>query len=165
MIIITILSILTIIGDISLVAYVFFLVFMRKKTQVLVKKHGLWLAFLVALTATLGSLYFSEILGYEPCRLCWFQRILMYPQVLLLGLALSYRDRKIGRYVVPLSVIGACISIYHYVIQRTGPLVCNVGVPCTSQYTFNYGYITIPMMALTAFLMIIASQGSIWRLS
>jgi disulfide bond formation protein DsbB len=123
-----------------------------------ITKRALFLAFIVAIVATLGSLYYSEIAGYEPCRLCWFQRIFMYPLVILLGVALIKKAHDIAHYVIPMSLIGAGISIHHYIIQRlvyASSCSAEATVPCTVKYTFTYGYITIPMMALTGFIMVI----------
>ena len=125
-----------------------------------IKKHALALAFIVALTATLGSLFYSEVAGYTPCKLCWFERIFMYSQVVLLGVALWKGDRKVFQYAIPFSIVGGLLAAYQYVEQvlQTSITMCAVGpdaVPCTTTYTFHYGYITIPMMALTAFILII----------
>lgn len=125
------------------------------------KDYGIYLAWLVALVATAGSLYLSEVLHYEPCRLCWFQRIFMYPQVILLGIAAYKNDRQIIPYVLPLSIIGGSISIYHYSEQKIPTLAkllpCKVGVPCNVDYLGQgwLGFITIPFMALVAFVLIV----------
>ena len=120
------------------------------------EKNALLFAFLVALLATSASLFYSEVAGYEPCKLCWFQRIFMYPQVILLGIALIKKD-KIGGYIIPLNIIGGCISLYHYYIQRMSSAgVCAVdGISCNAQYFYYYGFITMPMMALVAFVLIL----------
>lgn len=73
----------------------------------------------VSFIATLGSLYLSEIMKYEPCTLCWYQRILMYPLVLLLGTAIIRKDYRIGIYSLTLAIIGACIAAYHYSLQKS----------------------------------------------
>src|SRR5699024_12759208 len=80
-----------------------------------------------ALLATGGSLYYSEILDYPPCELCWFQRIFMYPLVIIYGTALIKKDIKIALSEVFLSEIGLCISIYHYELQKVTKLQDNVG--------------------------------------
>src|SRR3989344_4212273 len=119
------------------------------------KKNSLLLAFIVSLTATLGSLFYSEILGYTPCKLCWFQRIFMYPLPIIFGMALKNKDFKIKRYTIPLAIIGALIAAYHYsmqIFQFTTACGANSEVPCNIVYSFELGYITIPMMALTAFI-------------
>ena len=78
---------------------------------------GLWLAFLVAATATAGSLYFSEVADFVPCQLCWFQRIAMYPLAVILLVAAIRRDRSVRWYVGPIAVIGGLVSTYHYLIE------------------------------------------------
>ncbi|MEK0313036.1 disulfide oxidoreductase [Cohnella sp. 56] len=118
----------------------------------------LYLAWVVSLVATGGSLFMSEILEFAPCKLCWLQRIFMYPLVLLLGRAAIRGDRRIVGYVMPLVIIGGCISLYHYGEQKVpgmaSILPCTVGVPCDEDYLDWFGVITIPLMALVAFVMI-----------
>lgn len=114
--------------------------------------------FIVSIIATIGSLMYSEIAGFEPCKLCWFQRIFMYPQVLILGLAIWKRDSGAILYGLFLSIVGALIALYHYLLQlgvfESAPCSAT-GVSCDKVYSFYYGYITIPMMALSAFALII----------
>ncbi len=120
--------------------------------------YALILAFAVALTSTLGSLFLSEVAKYQPCLLCWYQRILMYPQAILLYLAILRKEIVIKPYLIALSVVGGMISTYHYIIQlfpAAEILPCNsTGVSCTQGH-FYYGFISIPFMALTGFLLII----------
>lgn len=119
----------------------------------------LWSAFVVALTATLGSLYLSEIADFVPCTLCWYQRIAMYPLVPLLGIAAWRKDHSIDLYAAVLAVAGALIAAYHYLIQSFPSLdsgSCNPLVPCTAAYIRQFDFITIPYMALSAFLLILA---------
>ncbi|MBI2135056.1 disulfide bond formation protein B [Candidatus Woesearchaeota archaeon] len=162
-----VLSALTLISDIIIVIlFIYFLYrfILRNKIEFienflgLLKKYALVFAFIVALAATLGSLFYSEVMGYEPCKLCWLQRIFMYPLVVLFGMALAKNDRKIADYSIALAIIGAPISLYHYFLQ-TGVFAATCGidssVPCTIKHTVAYGYITIPMMALTAFILIL----------
>jgi disulfide bond formation protein DsbB len=116
-------------------------------------------AAIVALLAMAGSLYFSEIAHYTPCVLCWYQRIAMYPLVLLLGIAAIRRDVGIRVYAIPLASIGAVIATYHYllewgVVPDSG--ACVVGIPCTQVWFRQFGFISLPFLALTAFLLIIA---------
>jgi disulfide bond formation protein DsbB len=115
-------------------------------------------AWVISLIATLGSLYFSEVMKFIPCDLCWFQRIFMYPQVILLGLAAIRKEYGIARYSLTLSVIGGTISLYHYLLQKVPffqehAISCG-RIPCTGQYINWLGFITIPFLALTAFLLI-----------
>lgn len=116
----------------------------------------LYLAWIVSIAATLGSLFLSDILGYDPCKLCWFQRIFMYPLTIILGIAAFRGDRTIGVYVLPLSVIGGLFSIIHYSEQKFGFFrsVCQVGIPCTKIDLEWFGFVTIPFLALIAFALI-----------
>ncbi|MFS0785565.1 disulfide oxidoreductase [Shouchella sp. 1P09AA] len=118
----------------------------------------LYLAWVVSLTATLGSLYFSEIRGYVPCEMCWYQRILMYPLAVFLGIAAYAGDVSIRKYVLPLSLMGMVVSGYHYLIQKVPSLApltpCTEGVPCNIQYINWFGFISIPFLALLAFSLI-----------
>ncbi|MFU8773304.1 MAG: disulfide oxidoreductase, partial [Anaerolineales bacterium] len=114
-------------------------------------------AFLVALTATLGSLYFSEIANFVPCVLCWYQRILMYPLVIIILVGWIEQDEFLPKYVLPLSIGGILLSSYHYTVQLGlfgSDAVCAVGVPCFIRYINWAGFITIPFLALVAFTMI-----------
>jgi disulfide bond formation protein DsbB len=118
---------------------------------------GLWLALAVALVCTLGSLYFSEVAHFTPCRLCWFQRIAMYPLVPLLGLAAWRRDAGIRPYALVLVTLGAAVSSWHVLIERFPTLEgasCDPTAPCTAIWVDTFGYLTIPTMALSGFLLI-----------
>ncbi|MMZ59720.1 Disulfide bond formation protein C [compost metagenome] len=123
------------------------------------RDYGIYLAWIISIVATGGSLYLSEIMLFEPCKLCWFQRILMYPQVVLLGIAAFRNDRSIISYVLPLSFIGGTISVYHYAEQKIPALSkltpCKVGIPCNFDYLNWWGFVTIPLLALIAFILII----------
>lgn len=120
--------------------------------------YELWAAFVVAAIATGGSLFFSEIAGFVPCDLCWFQRICMYPLSILTLFAASHNDHRFARYLIPLPVVGACVSIYHLLVEnhvvRT-PQACRVGAGCAVKWINEFGYITIPTLALTGFLLLI----------
>jgi disulfide bond formation protein DsbB len=123
------------------------------------KKHGIAVAFIVALLATLGSLAYSDIIGYEPCKLCWLQRIFMYPLVILMGVALWRKDSWMKLYGIILSVIGGAIALFHYTGQiGLTPLPCSAvgySASCAQRFVMEFGYITIPMMAFSAFLLIV----------
>ncbi len=113
----------------------------------------------VATVATLGSLYFSEVAGYTPCLLCWYQRIAMYPLALVLLIATVRNDRDVRPYALPLAGIGAAIAAYHYQLQvfpDQSAVSCDASAPCTARFLNEFGYITIPMLALTAFAAVIA---------
>lgn len=123
------------------------------------KQLFLYFSWIVSVVATLGSLYFSEIRGFIPCELCWYQRILMYPLALMLGIASFNSDSTVKKYVLPMAVIGWFISLFHYIQQKipdfAGIKPCTSGVPCNMQYINWFGFITIPFLALTAFTLII----------
>lgn len=123
------------------------------------KQLFLYFSWIVSVVATLGSLYFSEIRGFIPCELCWYQRILMYPLALMLGIASFYSDITVKKYVLPMTVIGWFISLFHYMQQKVPGFAaikpCTSGVPCNTQYINWFGFITIPFLALTSFTLII----------
>lgn len=115
------------------------------------------IALLAAWIAMCGSLFFSEVMNWPPCLLCWYQRILMYPLTLVLAIGIFRNDRKVHLYVLPFSIIGAGVSLYHYLLIKTTwfpPPPCTNGVPCNVDYIDWLGFINIPFMALTAFLII-----------
>lgn len=119
---------------------------------------ALYFAWLISLVATGGSLYFSDVMGFVPCALCWYQRVLMYPLVLLLGIASYRQDKTVVVYALPFSVLGAGTALYHYLTQKIpgfgGIRACASGIPCTHAYINWLGFITIPFLALLAFVMI-----------
>jgi disulfide bond formation protein DsbB len=117
--------------------------------------NALWIAWGVAALATAGSMFFSEVSHFVPCRLCWFQRIAMYPLavVLLVG-ALRKEARTTFWYAFVMPLVGAGVSIYHLYIEahpEAESAGCKIGVPCSVKWVDEFGYVTLPMMALTAF--------------
>ncbi len=110
-----------------------------------------------AILSTVGSLIYSDVIGFEPCKLCWFQRIFMYPQVIVLGMALKLRHGMIKVYGLVLSVIGGIIALYHYLGQLgVASLPCSAvgySASCATKFVLQFGYITIPLMAFSAFLL------------
>jgi disulfide bond formation protein DsbB len=122
---------------------------------------ALLLAWVAALIATIGSLYFSEVLHYIPCTLCWYQRIFMYPLAIILGVAFYQNDKGVSKYALPLSIVGMVISGYHTVLQKVPYFqqfeMCSSGVPCSKDYINWLGFITIPMLAFIAFTIITIS--------
>jgi disulfide bond formation protein DsbB len=120
----------------------------------------LWAAFVVAAIATGGSLFFSQIANFPPCELCWFQRICMYP-LSILTLEMAWRsDNRAARYLFPLPIVGACVSIYHLLIENSvikEPNQCLQSAPggCAVKWINEFGYMTIPTLALTGFLLLI----------
>lgn len=130
------------------------------------RENGMHLSWLLALIATLGSLYFSEIMHFIPCKLCWYQRILMYPLVVILGIASVRRDYRLTIYVLPLTIWGACISVYHVLLQsgvfHESATSCGP-IPCDVDYLNWLGFITIPMLAGAAFILITILQYLTYR--
>lgn len=115
----------------------------------------IWMAWIVALTATLGSLFFSEVADFIPCRLCWFQRIAMYPMAVLLVIGALRRDvRGVALYALPFPILGALVSAYHIYIENhpeAETAGCTIGAPCSTKWIDEFGYVTIPTLAITAF--------------
>jgi disulfide bond formation protein DsbB len=131
---------------------------LRAAAHAQIAPQSLALAFLIAAVAMGGSLYFSEVANFPPCRLCWYQRIAMYPQAFLLGLALIRRDQGIRAYAILLSSLGALISCWHLLVERYPTLessYCDPTNPCSIKWVERFGYLTIPGMALSGFLGII----------
>ena len=123
-----------------------------------IRGYELWMGFAVALVATLGSLYLSEIEHLVPCRLCWFQRIFMYPLVIVLGVAAWRRDSQIKLTATILAGIGGLIAIYHYLIQHFPTLdsgACDPTAPCSAAYIWQWNFVSIPYMALSSFALIL----------
>lgn len=125
------------------------------------KKHIFYtkIAAVQAVVAFFGSMYFSDIAGYPPCTLCWYQRIAMFPLAILLAVAISNKDWSVYRYVLPLAGIGWIIASYHNllyykIIADTGN-TCSMGISCTSEYVSILGIFTIPLLAWIAFSVII----------
>jgi disulfide bond formation protein DsbB len=123
-----------------------------------VGRVALRLAALVAGTATLGSLWYSEVVGYVPCALCWGQRIFMYPLALVLTAAALRRDVGARVYGLVLAIPGAALSAYHAGLQKwgTSSSFCSLDAPCTERQVWEFGFVSIPFMAMSGFLFIIA---------
>lgn len=133
----------------------------RQETLLLI----IWVQTLIA---TFGSLFYSEILGYIPCELCWYQRILMYPLVIIYGIALIKKDINIALSGMVLSGLGFLVSSYHYSLQKV-PFLQNAGgicgdVPCTLQYVNYLGFVTIPFLAGVAFIVVFCLHLLILRI-
>ncbi len=122
------------------------------------RESALGLAWIVSLVATLGSLYLSEISHFEPCTLCWLQRIAMYPLVVILGIGAIRSERAVQLYALPLAGIGAALAVYHALLQRVpglqGATSCSAAAPCNVMWVREFGFVSIPVMALGAFLLI-----------
>lgn len=146
--------------------------FSEYKIFAFARHHFTVLSFIVALTATLGSLYYSEIMGYSPCTLCWYQRIFMYPQVLFFATAFFFRRegyavRFLAVSSLVMSGIGLLLAGYHYLAQigavSTTCSVVGYSASCSELFFVQYGYITIPMMAFTAFALLILLSSNALR--
>ena len=156
-------AVLALLANVGVVAVLVALLVRRRSRRarrflVSVRPLALFLAWLVAGVAMIGSLYFSEVAHYEPCKLCWYQRIAMYPLAIILAIAVAKRDYGVRRYVVPIALIGAVISSYHYLIEwypnLEGNGTCSLAVPCTFVWFRRFGFVSLPYMALSGFLFI-----------
>jgi disulfide bond formation protein DsbB len=130
-----------------------------------VQVQALWAAWLVAAVATGGSMYFSEIADYIPCQLCWYQRICMYPLAITLLVGAILRDRRAVLYSMVFPVVGALVAIRHIYIENNPEAEsasCRIGAPCSAKYIDEFGYVTIPVLALTAFVLIGLLLGVAW---
>ncbi len=127
----------------------------------LVVGYELWLGWLVAAVGTGGSLFFSEIAGFVPCELCWYQRICLFPLAAVLVLAALRDDHRVARYLLPLPVAGAGVAVYQLLIENGvvgQSRACLVSAPggCATRWIDEFGYVTIPTLTLTAFLLTFA---------
>ncbi|MEK6873475.1 MAG: disulfide bond formation protein B [Nanoarchaeota archaeon] len=124
-----------------------------------ISSNSILFAFILTIGATIGSLIYSDIIGLPPCDLCWYQRALIYPQVIILLVALIKKNKEVFDYVMGLNVIGIIISGYQYVMQMinySGPCpIGSGGISCFAKDVFEFGYITIPLMSLTIFVVVI----------
>jgi disulfide bond formation protein DsbB len=159
-------AMLTVIADLAVIGLTFLALGARVSDGLADARDAVWdrlsevalpLAAVVGLTATLGSLYYSEVADFIPCQLCWYQRIAMYPMPVILLIAAWKRDRSIRSYVIPLALIGAAISIYHYQLERfpdQSSGFCTAEAPCTVVWVWMFHFISIPFMALSGFALI-----------
>lgn len=131
-----------------------------KKLKSWLKENVLYIAWLQAVAAMAGSLFFSEILHYPPCVLCWYQRIAMYPLVLIIAIGIAKKDKNVALYILPLSLIGLGISIFHnllyYNIIPEAAAPCLQGVSCTTKFIEYFGFITIPFLSMISFVVVSA---------
>ena len=155
------LAILTVIGFVLLCVWVLLLLSQKEsKLFSLLSKQALLLGFILSLVGTLMSLFYSEYVGYLPCALCWIQRIFLYPQVIIFGVALWKKDLHAHVYAVALSFVGAIVALYHSYIQ----LGYDELLPCPATGAFadcakpnfiEFGFVTFPAMSLVLFLFLI----------
>jgi disulfide bond formation protein DsbB len=122
-------------------------------------KNALRIALIQGIVAFLGSMYFSNIAGYPPCVLCWYQRILLFPLALTLIVGILIKDRRVHLYILPPAIIGWVIAFYHnllyYKIIPDALAPCSTGVSCTTKFIEYFGFVTIPLLSLIAFSVII----------
>ncbi len=158
------LSYLTVLADIFSVGLLIILITpLRRRgwtrdVAVFFGERALFLSFLVALGAVAGSLFYSNFAGFQPCLLCWWQRIFLYPQAILLFVAFIKKDQLMRLHSIILSSIGILISLYHTFLQFGGESIfpCAAsGATCEHVYFLEYGYVTIPTMSLTVFALIL----------
>ncbi len=126
-----------------------------------IDKHYLNIGFILSLFAALFSLVYSEIVGFLPCFLCWYQRIFLFPLIFIFAVAIWYKDRKVVKYTLPLICVGFLVSVYQnffYYFGNSSNLPCDAsGVSCYQQLVSEFGgYISIPMLALTIFLALLS---------
>ena len=128
-----------------------------------------YLAWVTALASMLGSLYFSEVLKFTPCILCWYQRIFMYPLVLIIPIGVLLKDKFLPYYVLSLAGIGAVIALYHTLLnwniipEAVAP--CALGVSCTTRYIDWFGFVNIPFMSFVSFTVILICMIIVWKIS
>jgi len=119
-----------------------------------------FLAWLIAALSTLGALFIGEVMGYAPCVLCWYQRIAMFPLVLILAAGLFPFDHRVVRYALPLALTGWALALFHWGVasglipENVTP--CSQGVPCSVEQIVWFGFLTLPMLSVLAFSAIIA---------
>ena len=121
------------------------------------KENALTFALIIAIAGLLGSLYFSEVMGLTPCLLCWYQRIALYPMVVILVMGIARRDAHVWAYALPLSIIGTLIAAYHVLVTYGifhEAASCALGVSCAAVTWSLFGFITIPFLSVIAFITI-----------
>lgn len=121
--------------------------------------NSLYAAWVTSLLATFGSLFFSEIMEFVPCSLCWYQRIFMYPIAITLTIGIFKSDQLCAKYSFPFSLLGSGFSLYHNLLmweiipETMSP--CRSGIPCSARYIDYFGFITIPFLSLVAFTLLV----------
>jgi disulfide bond formation protein DsbB len=160
-----ILALGTIILQVVILLLLVNLIFIRHKNNKILlffKKNTFHFGFIVALLSLLVSLFYSNVVGFPVCELCWLQRIFLYPQTILFGMILRKRDRSIINFSIIFAILGSLSSIYHVYIENGGTgISCAVPtsssvISCAIRYVYEFGYITIPIMSLTVSLFVIA---------
>lgn len=126
-----------------------------------------YLAWTTSLAATLGSIFMSKVLNFVPCELCWYQRIFMFPLVLVIAVGILKKDKNLPQYVLPLSTAGLLIGAYHnllyYGVIAENISPCRIDVPCTARQLELFGFIAIPLLSLVSFVIITFCMILLWR--
>jgi disulfide bond formation protein DsbB len=157
----TVVALLSIVAIVAAIGLLVYRLARGSEAGNLVGDKAIWLAWLVALAATVGSLIYSEVIHFEPCRLCWFQRIAMYPMAVVLLVGAIRREYQVKYYALPLAVAGLAVSVYHYLMQVFPSLEggsCGV-VSCSARLVEIFGFISIPFMAGAGFMVITVLLG------
>ena len=131
-----------------------------------VRASGLWIICMITTGAMVGSLYFSEKVGFAPCKLCWYQRIAMFSIAIISFVAALRNDKNIARYTIVLAPLGLIVSTYHYLLEWFPTLetnVCSLDVPCTAVWFRELGFVTLCFMAGCAFITVIAVSLAVMR--
>lgn len=128
----------------------------KQRLKPYVAKWGLLVALFATLCSVSLTLVYSEVFGIIPCGLCWFERIALYPQILLCFIAVWYRDTLMPRYGIALSVFGLVVSIYHHYIQMGGSQfikcpIAGAGADCAKRFMFEFNFVTFPLLAASLF--------------
>jgi disulfide bond formation protein DsbB len=137
----------------------------KNKILIFFKKYTFHMGFLVALGAVLLSLFYSDVVGYPACELCWIQRIFLYPQLVLFSMELYKKEKSIVDFSIVFAILGSLTSIYHIYVEAGGTrgLACatidpsnTTAISCATRYIYEFNYVTMPIMALTMSLFIIS---------
>lgn len=133
------------------------------------QKYLAYFSLLIAWVAVVGSLFFSEILHFPPCVLCWYQRIFMYPLVVILSVGILRKNKDLPLYVLPLALIGLAIGFYHnllyYNLIPESAAPCSLGISCTTKFVEYFGFITIPFLSMIAFVIISVAMIAFWKIN
>lgn len=148
-------------GILGILATIFLIVDMRGERVLApyVRTWGLYGAFIVTLVGTTLTLVYSEVFGFIPCGLCWFGRIMLFPQVVLTGVGLYVKDKTMPVYGIVLSSLGVIISLYHHYLQMGGTALVRcptAGGDCSQRFFFEFGFLTFPLMSTILFAFLIA---------
>ncbi|MCB9254467.1 MAG: disulfide bond formation protein B [Bdellovibrionaceae bacterium] len=137
--------------------------------------HFLFAAWVLSAMGTFGSLFFSEVMQFAPCTLCWYQRIFMYPLVVTLAVGYACQDPRVYRYSMPLVLLGLIVAVYHnllfYGVIPASLAPCTQGVSCTEAQLEGFGFVSIPLLSLVGFvclatlLQLFKNRGTSWALN